>query len=85
MWRNPSKRENPTRPREEQEQEWLEKLEETIERLRKEDKARAEARIVNEKRRQELREQNKIKQEEILRKSQEKAERKTKQRILERR
>ena len=47
--------------------------------------AREETRKINEKRIQDLRDQNKRKQEELLRTRQEKAERKAKQRTLENR
>ena len=60
-------------------------LEETVDKLKKEETARNEARKPNEDKRQVLLADNKVKQEEILRLKQEKSDRKTKQKMLEKR
>ena len=67
------------------EQEWLEKLEHTLERLQRERENRKKAREAMEEKRRKLLEQNKIKQEEILRADHEKKERQQKKRMLEER
>jgi hypothetical protein len=71
-----------TKPEEEANREWLNKIEETLEKIRQEEESRMEARRINEQRRNDLLAERKQKQEEILRKEQEKKDRKIKQNTL---
>ena len=64
---------------------WLEKIEDTLTRMRKEVEDKKKAKAIYEERRKKLIEEKKHKQEEILRREQEKKERKQKQRMLKER
>ena len=59
--------------------EWLEQLEDTLDKLKREDESRKETRTLNEERRKSLLAEKKTKQEEMLRKDKEKKDRKIKQ------
>ena len=65
--------------------EWLERIEETLEKLKREEDSRIESRIKYEERRKALLEEKKLKQEEMLKKDQEKKDKKIKQNMLEKR
>ena len=67
------------------EDKWLGKLEETLARMRSEVEKRRSAKLIEEKRRTKLLQDNKIKQENILREGQEKADKKIKKKMLEER
>ena len=64
---------------------WLEKLEETLARMKREVEEKKRAKIAIEARRKKLIEEKKFKQEELLRKDQERKERKQKKRMMEER
>ena len=59
--------------------EWLEQLEDTLDKLKREDESRKETRTLNEERRKSLLAEKKKKQEEMLRKDKKKKDRKIKQ------
>ena len=60
----------------------LEKLEATLARMKKEVEKRNSAKILEEKRRQKMLEEKKIRQEKILRQEQERADKKIKKRMM---
>ena len=64
---------------------WLEKLEETVERMRLEVEKRNSAKIIEEKRRNKLLQDKKIRQKKLVREEQDKADRKIRKRMLEER
>ena len=83
-WRR--KEEEPrTRTKDEENRDWLEKIEKTLEKIRKEEESKKEARRVNKERRDALLAEQKMRQEEILRKEQESKERKIRQNTLQKR
>ena len=87
-WRKADKnREASTKayPKEDKDKEWLERLEDTLDKLKREDESRKETRTLNEKRRKSLLAEKKTKQEEMLSKDQERKDRKIKQNMLGRR
>ena len=78
------KKENEAKNKTKQE-EWLEKLEQTLERMRREVEDRKKAKLLSEERRQKLLQEEKIRQEAMLKAEHEKQERKSKQRMLKER